>query len=80
MFATDLTIMKKIFSIYFSLFVLSFAFSLIIVGTGCANIVPPGGGPRDSLPPVLVSATPADSVTNFTVNRINLTCDEFVEV
>jgi hypothetical protein len=26
--------------------------------TGCANIVPPTGGPRDSLPPVLLTAEP----------------------
>lgn len=48
--------------------------------TGCANIVPPSGGPRDSLPPVLVSATPRDSSINFTNNRVTFVFDEFVEV
>ena len=31
--------------------------------TGCANIVPPTGGPRDSLPPVLVKADPGIKCT-----------------
>lgn len=47
---------------------------------GCANIVPPSGGPRDSLPPVLISATPPDSSINFTNNRITFVFNEFVEV
>lgn len=49
-------------------------------GSGCANIIPPSGGPRDSLPPVLVNATPTDSTTNFRSNRITLTFDEFIDL
>ena len=52
----------------------------IIPFTGCANIIPPGGGPRDSIPPVLVNITPKDSTTNFAGGKIVLTFDEFVEV
>lgn len=48
--------------------------------TGCANIIPPQGGPRDSLPPVLVNATPTDSTVNFRGNRIVLNFDEFVDL
>ena len=48
--------------------------------TGCANIIPPGGGPRDSIPPVLVNVTPKDSTTNFPGGRIVLTFNEYVEV
>lgn len=48
--------------------------------TGCANIIPPSGGPRDTLPPRLVSATPRDSTLNFTGNRITLAFDEFVDL
>jgi uncharacterized protein (DUF2141 family) len=48
--------------------------------TGCANIIPPSGGPRDSLPPVLVSANPKDSTTNFRGNRIILTFDEYIDL
>src|SRR5690606_24091384 len=49
-------------------------------GTGCASIVPPTGGPKDTLPPILVNASPADSTLSFTGNRIVLTFDEFVQV
>lgn len=52
----------------------------LFTGSGCANIVPPQGGPRDSLPPVLLKASPGDSTRNFTGNRIVFTFDEFVDV
>lgn len=48
--------------------------------TGCANIIPPAGGPKDSLPPVLLSAMPADSTLNFRSDRITLTFDEYVDL
>lgn len=74
------TIMKKTSSLYFYLFALLISAILIVCGTGCANMIPPGGGPRDSLPPVLVQANPKDSATHFTGNRIILNFDEFVEI
>ncbi|HLG38697.1 MAG TPA: Ig-like domain-containing protein [Chitinophagaceae bacterium] len=52
----------------------------VIGGPGCANIVPPEGGLRDSLPPILTKATPKDSTRNFQGNKINLTFDEYIEV
>ena len=55
-------------------------FATVTVPTGCASIVPPLGGPRDSLPPVLVNANPVDSVLNFTGKKIVLTFDEFIQV
>jgi hypothetical protein len=51
-----------------------------LVQTGCANIVPPMGGPRDSLPPRLVKVNPRDSATNFTGKKIVLEFDEFVQI
>ncbi len=48
--------------------------------TSCANIIPPTGGPRDSLPPVLVAAVPKDSVLNFNAKKIVLTFDEYVQL
>ena len=52
----------------------------LLVQYGCANIVPPGGGPRDSLPPKLVNAVPADSALKVTNGKIILYFNEFVEV
>ncbi|MDE3123960.1 MAG: Ig-like domain-containing protein [Bacteroidota bacterium] len=48
--------------------------------TGCANIIPPSGGPRDTIPPRLVMAIPKDSMLNFNTNKILLTFDEYVDV
>jgi len=46
--------------------------------TSCANIIPPTGGLRDTLPPVLVKAEPKDSTLNFKSNKIILTFNEYV--
>jgi hypothetical protein len=52
---------------------------LATIGQGCANIVPPTGGPRDSIPPLLVSVTPDDSSKNVRPSRITFTFDEFID-
>lgn len=52
----------------------------VVFETGCANIVPPGGGPRDSLPPVPVSALPKDSALNVTSQKITINFNEFIEL
>jgi Bacterial Ig-like domain len=51
-----------------------------ILGPGCANVVAPTGGPRDSLPPILLRAAPADSTKNFQAKKIVLNFDEYVNV
>lgn len=48
--------------------------------TGCANQVPPTGGPRDSLPPALIVARPVDSTKNFNGKKIVLEFNEFVQL
>jgi len=72
--------MKKSFSSFIYGFSILIITVITIASAGCANMIPPGGGPRDSLPPVLVSAIPKDSITSFTGNRIILNFDEFVEI
>ncbi len=52
----------------------------IIVLSGCANIIPPSGGPRDSLPPVLLHVAPPDSSKGFNSGKIIFTFNEFVEL
>ncbi|MEI9955866.1 MAG: Ig-like domain-containing domain [Ferruginibacter sp.] len=69
--------MKGYRFLYTLLFVLSTV--IIIAGnSGCAQIGAITGGPRDSLPPVLVSATPQLRTTNFTGKKITLTFDEYI--
>lgn len=46
----------------------------------CAQIVAPTGGPRDSLPPVLLSADPPDSTLHFDARSITLEFSEYVQV
>jgi hypothetical protein len=48
--------------------------------TGCANIIPPAGGPRDTIPPRLLEADPHDSTVNFKGNKITLLFDEYVDL
>jgi hypothetical protein len=51
-----------------------------VVLPGCANIIPPQGGARDTIPPKLIKASPADSTRNFKNTRINFSFDEFIEL
>ena len=51
----------------------------IISGPGCATIIPPEGGPKDTLPPVLRKADPGDSSLNFADKLITLSFDEYVD-
>jgi uncharacterized protein (DUF2141 family) len=60
-----------------SLFALYF---VSLSGTGCAQIGSPTGGPRDSIPPVLVNAIPQLLNTSFTGNKITLFFNEYVDV
>lgn len=48
--------------------------------TRCANIVPPGGGPRDTLPPVLLQVDPVDSSLHFNSSKVRFYFDEYVEL
>lgn len=48
--------------------------------TQCANIVPPGGGARDTLPPQLLRVAPKDSSLNFASQRVTFQFSEFVEL
>ncbi len=52
----------------------------MLVLSSCANIIPPSGGPKDTLPPVLVSAVPKDSLTSFNAYKIVLNFDEYVQL
>jgi hypothetical protein len=51
----------------------------ILVSPGCANIVPPLGGPRDTLPPKLLYVTPRDSAKHFNTNKIVFYFDEYID-
>lgn len=48
--------------------------------TGCANMIPPSGGAKDTIPPTLLTAVPKDSSINIKGNKIVLTFNEYIEV
>ena len=62
----------------FSLFIISFI--IIYFLTYCASITPPGGGPRDTIPPKLVRSVPENKSLNFSGNTIQLYYDEYLQI
>lgn len=51
-----------------------------IATMSCAQVGFPTGGDKDTIPPKLVKANPAQLNTNFKGNKITLTFDEYIEV
>jgi hypothetical protein len=47
---------------------------------GCANIVPPSGGDKDTTPPILLSTAPADSGLNVRRTKIELRFNKYMVV
>ena len=63
--------------------VLRLAVILIFGGvffTRCANIMTPDGGPKDTLPPVIVKLEPGNFATNFKAKKIYIEFNEFVQI
>lgn len=52
----------------------------MVLLSGCAQIIAPTGGVRDTIPPTLVSTNPKQPAINFAGNRINLYFDEYVHI
>lgn len=46
----------------------------------CANIIPPTGGPRDTIPPKIISSFPPVYSTEVMPSTIVITFDEFIEL
>ena len=46
----------------------------------CANIMTPEGGPKDTLPPVIVKLEPGNFATNFKEKKIYIEFNEFVQI
>lgn len=52
----------------------------ILLISGCANIIPPTGGPRDTTAPKLVLVNPQNNSLHFQGNRIVFNFNEFIEL
>lgn len=57
---------------------LLFALLAAAVFVQCASIAQPQGGPRDSLPPLIISTNPLPRSINFTGKRITLNFNEYI--
>lgn len=55
-------------------------FFLIILTFGCAQFVPPTGGPTDKKAPELLVSEPANKTINFKGNSLSLTFNEYVDI
>jgi hypothetical protein len=53
-------------------------FAWVVINSSCANQGMPTGGPRDSIPPVLVGTYPQYKSLNFSGNEVRLTFNEFI--
>jgi uncharacterized protein (DUF2141 family) len=76
----SLLFQMKIYNSIIIIAVAGLCYLLSVMGSGCAQIGMPTGGPRDSLPPVLVSAVPPNKTINFKETRITFTFDEYVHL
>lgn len=66
-----------------STLILKVAVTLLFLGaflTRCANIMSPEGGPKDTLPPVIVNLTPNNFATNFKEKKIYIEFNEYVQI
>ena len=66
--------------LFFSLFIFSLSYIIAISNAGCGQVGMPTGGPKDSIPPRLVNASPALKSTKVTGNKITLTFNEYIDL
>jgi len=57
-----------------------FALWLLLLLVQCAKPGSPTGGPKDSIPPRLINASPKMKTVNFDKNEIRLTFDEYISL
>jgi hypothetical protein len=52
----------------------------LVLLSGCANKVMPGGGPKDTDPPKVIQTTPVQNQTLFSGTEINVVFDEYIQL
>src|SRR5690606_18366437 len=57
-----------------------FILLIFLTLTRCANIQRPTGGPKDSIAPTILDASPANYSTNFKERKITLEFDEYIKM
>ncbi|MDR0687551.1 MAG: Ig-like domain-containing protein [Prevotellaceae bacterium] len=56
------------------------AWLFLAAPTGCARIAHPGGGAKDSLPPILLKTQPEQGALNFKGKRVSVHFNEYVQL
>ena len=46
----------------------------------CAHIMTPDGGPKDTIPPVIIALNPDNFTTNFKANKVYIEFNEYVQI
>ncbi|MBP7507632.1 MAG: Ig-like domain-containing protein [Prolixibacteraceae bacterium] len=70
---------KSILKIWPSALFIIISFGLIIFSNSCANQgIGPQGGPKDTIPPVIVNSSPSLFEKNFKGNQIEITFNEYI--
>lgn len=67
-------------NLFWLFLIMLFYSSTSFLFSSCGQIGMPTGGVRDSLAPVLITASPEQNTTNFNAKKVTLTFDEYVEV
>ncbi|MEO9482878.1 MAG: Ig-like domain-containing protein [Ekhidna sp.] len=60
------------------IYTILFVLAIDVTFQNCANPGAPTGGPKDTIPPVLISSIPLNGTTNFTSNTIELEFSEYI--
>jgi uncharacterized protein (DUF2141 family) len=63
-----------------SLSKLLYLFFILSILASCARKGTPTGGPKDSIPPILLKAIPLNETVNFTENKIKIYFDEYIKL
>lgn len=72
---------KSILKIWSQAISLIISIGFIVFSNSCANQgIGPQGGPKDSIPPVIVSSSPSLFEKNFKGNQIEITFDEYIVI
>lgn len=61
-------------------YLIPFAFLISLIFPRCAVQQTPTGGPKDTIPPVLIRSVPAMNATGYKRDKITLTFDEYIRV
>ncbi len=70
--------MRRSLRIRYALYLIPYTCFLLLL-SGCANQLPPGGGPPDKTPPKIVDVYPANGTTNFSGDYVQFDFSKYID-